>query len=220
MRILVTGAGRGGTNLVRAVVKELNVVNFTVKEEDRELFNHKALPENYGTKLTTENKGFTIKNIAKLMNDHNDLCIVFSLRNPVDNCMAKMVRTTSSDSPIEIAIATVKYTYLLHKMLTGLFPRRVYTVKMDDLILRPDIMVDKIAQFLRVKPTKKALEFYKYNVNSSQIKRHGRELQVGQIGIYKRWDTAYDGFFKNRKHDVVFAAKQLSEMIKSLEHKL
>ena len=55
MRILVTGAGRGGSSLTREVVKGLNIVRWYPAhgQEDRSFFQRK-LPESYGTKLTTE----------------------------------------------------------------------------------------------------------------------------------------------------------------------
>jgi len=57
MRILVLGAGQGGTCLLVEAVRGLDLVEFSRFVEDRMFFSYKTLPENYGTKLTTDSIG-------------------------------------------------------------------------------------------------------------------------------------------------------------------
>lgn len=216
MRILITGAGRGGTSLVRELVRGLGIVGFyRGGEEDRNFFKYSRLPKNYGTKLTIENEGFTLENLIKAMKRYTDLRIVFSLRHPVDNCMSKIVRgqrrsdggdskveRLAPDATVEGAIITVKRMRHIHKEIVKQFSHRIHTVMMEDLILNPEREVNKIAMFLGVKITKRALEFYKHNTNRYQKKRYGTQLDASQIGLYERWDIAFNGFFKNREKDI------------------
>jgi len=223
MRILITGAGRSGTTLVREVIIGLGLITFYCdgrsKEEDGYFFDRKDLPENYGTKLTTPNKlnenNYNIDNLVKFMKKYDDLHIVFSFRHPVDICMSKIVRGQthsdggdkywegiSPDGTVETAIRAVKLMYDIYKEIKKSFPERVYVVKMENLILQPRKEISKVAKFFGVRVTKRALVFYRYNSNPYQFRRYGTGLDKSQVDLHKRWDTAYDGFFKNREEDI------------------
>jgi len=217
MRILVTGAGRGGTSLVREVVKGLNIVKWYPRrgEEDKRFFEYKELPDSYGTKLATEHKDFSVKNILNTISKHQDLRIVFSLRHPIDNCMAKIVRGQKAsnggditverrcaDAVAESAITAVIHAQYIHEEIARRFPGRIHIVQMENLILYSRREVKKIATFLGIKSTKEAFEFYKYNINRWQRKRYGNKLHRSQVEIHKKWDRAYGGFFKNREDDI------------------
>lgn len=218
MRILVTGAGRGGTSITKCVIKGLNIVDWYPRkkgEEDRNFFKYEALPRSYGTKLTIENEGFTFENLAETMERHNDLYIILALRHPVDNCMAKIVRgqkasdggdsrveNCAPDATVEGAIAAVKKARSVHREIAKRFPGRIHIVKMEDLILYPKREVEKIVAFLGVRVTKEALEFYKYNTNRYQKRRYGVQLNTNQIGLHKKWHIAFNEFFKDRERDI------------------
>lgn len=218
MRVLVTGAGRGGTSLVREVVKGLNIVKWypELGEEDREFFIYKKLPDSYGTKLVTEYREFSKDNILGMMNIYQDLHLIFSLRNPIDHCMSKIVRGQPSsrggdannqlapDATIEGAIKAVKYAENIYCETMGRFHNRVLSVTMEQLISYPYLIVVSIAQFLKIKefPPDKAFEFYKYNTNKYQKTRYGHKLEKSQVDIHRNWSTAYGGFFKDRKEDI------------------
>ena len=84
MKILVTGCGRGGTNLGIELVRAFDAFNTTKEVEDRTFFAKKTLPPDYATKLATENTGFTIENIDRKMKENPDLVIIFMVRHPLD----------------------------------------------------------------------------------------------------------------------------------------
>ena len=100
MRILVLGCGQGGTCLLVEVLRGLNIVDFSGGVEDRTFLDYPELPENYGTKLTTDaTKILTVDNfwdvpqkIIDCMDKYKDLHVVFSLRHPVDMFMSQLVR--------------------------------------------------------------------------------------------------------------------------------
>ena len=217
MRILVTGLGHGGTSPTREVVRGLDIVKWYPGrgEEDRNFFNYERLPENYGTKLSIENDGFTAENIIRVMKAHDDLYIVFVLRNPIDVCLSKIVRSQKSsdggdgenlsdEATVEAAVAAVKRCPSIYNKIKSLFSARIHTVRFEDLILYPSATVVDIAHFLRVEefPPQKAFDFYKHNTNKYQKVRYGNKLDESQVDIHKRWDTAYNGFFKDKKEDV------------------
>ena len=220
MRILVSGAGRSGTNLATDVARGLGVVRFTKQIEDRKLFDHEVLPENYGTKLATEQSGFSLEKLRALMKKHLDLHVIFSIRHPVDTCMSKIVRGhaggKSPDRTIEGSIAAMRHFYMVYMAMLEEFGDRTYGMKMESLLLDPQKEIDAIANFLNTETTKTALEFYRHNRNRFHRARYGDRIDSTQIDIYKRWEEAYDGFFLQRKRDINFLKKELQPMAEEL----
>ena len=87
---------------------------------------------------------------------------------------------------------------------------------MEHLLLNPEKEVSAVANFLNAEITDTALEFYKHNRNNFHRKRYGDRIDSTQIDIYKRWDMAYDGFFKERKIDINILKKELSSIAGNL----
>lgn len=220
MRILVSGTGRSGTNLATEVARGLDVVRFTKQIEDRELFDYSILPESYGTKLVTENPAFSLENIRKLMKNHVDLHLIFSVRHPVDTCMSKIVRGhiggTAADRTVEGSINAVRHFYMIFVAMLSEHRKRTYGMRMEDLLLDPQKEIAAIAEFLNAKTTKTALEFYKHNRNRFHRRRYGHRIDSTQIGIYRRWDEAYGDFFSQRKEDINILKKELWTITKKL----
>lgn len=236
MRILVLGTGQGGTCLLVEAVRGLGIVSFTKKIEDKKFFKHETLPQDYGTKLTTdciarvtsENFSFFSRDLKEAMEKHIDLHIVFSLRHPLDVFMANIVRgqkpseggdgrmkrdIVSVSGTIEGSLIAISHAHHVYKNITFLFPERVLTIKLEDLILTPETEIKRIAEYFKVMPTEKAFEFYKYNRNRYQAERYGAKLDTSTVGLYKKWDTWHDGFFRERRSDIDFATDHLTDVI-------
>lgn len=243
MRILVLGTGQGGTCLLTEAVRGLGIVSFTERVEDKKFFRYETLPQNYGTKLTTdcitkitaENFTFFLRDLKEAMEKHDDLHIVFSLRHPIDVFMANLVRgqkpseggdgklksdVVSDSGTVEGSLMAISHSHYVYKNIVSLFPGRVLTIKLEDLVLIPETEVKRIADFFKVKPTQRAFEFYKYNRNRYQARRYGENLDTSIVGLYKKWDTWEDGYFKNRKDDIAVATNCLTGIIYELGYKI
>lgn len=237
MRILVLGTGQGGTCLLVEAVRGLDVVEFTKKVEDRRFFKHETLPPDYGTKLTTdcvanvtvENFTFFARDLKIAMERYDDLRIVFSLRHPLDVFMANIMRgrkpseggdgkmkrdVVSVSGTIEGSLIAIRHAHHVWKSVKSSFPERMITIKLEDLVLIPEATVRRIARFFRVEPMQRAFEFYKYNRNRYQMGRYGATLDTSTVGIHKKWRIWHDGFFKEKKEDIDFAADRLAEVIR------
>ena len=243
MRILVLGTGQGGTCPLLEVVRGLDIVSFTKAVEDRWFFKHKVLPQNYGTKLTTDsivkitpsNFSSFLESLKKSMRKYVDLYVVFSLRHPVDVFMGNLVRgqrpsdggdgerkknKLSDTGTIDGSLLAISHAHNVYKNIASLFPERMITVKLEDLILMPEMEVNRIAKFFGVKPTQQAYEFYKHNRNEYQRRRYGDNLDKSVVALYKKWDTWHDGFFKERWCDIDFAINRLSDVIQDWGYEL
>jgi len=242
MRILVLGARQGGTSLLVEAVRGLNVVSFTKNIGDSEFFNYEVLPQDYGTKLTTDTiKKITIENFSSFleklkesMNKHANLYIVFSLRHPVDVFMANLVRgqrpsdggdgnrkknRVSDNGTINGSLFAISHAHNVYKNILSLFPKRIIMVKLEDLVLTPEMEVNRIAGFFGVEPTQQAYEFYKHNRNLYQKERYGNSLDKSVVALYKKWDTWHNGFFKDRKADIDFVFDRLAIIIQDWGYK-
>lgn len=234
MRVLVSGAGHGGTCLLATLVRGLDVVRID-EGEDRAVFEYKVLAERYGAKLVTCNPTFSLENIMRIMRRYSDLHIVFSIRHPLDIFMSKIVRgqkpsnggdgdlridVVSADGTVDSALTVIAHFYDVYKGITTRFPERVLVVRLEDLILMPEKEVRRVAKFLKAEPTSAAFVFYKANFNKYQMRRYGTKLDVSTINIHRSWDTWNDGFFKNREDDIRKASNYLANIIRNLGYKL
>lgn len=224
MRILITGTGRSGTTLLREVVIGLDVARFQCgiysKEEDWNFFKYKELPENYMTKLVTPSppdpdKGYSIESLSKYMERYADLHLLFSIRHPVDACMSKIVRgqkhsdggykyweKLSVDGTVEGAIRSVKTMRVIFDAIKSQYPKRVLAVKLEDLVLNSVETIHRIAEFLCCKVTRRSTVFYRYNSNPYQFREYGTDLDRSQVNLHEKWETVYDGYFKDKEQDM------------------
>lgn len=225
IQVLVSGAGRGGTNLGIEMVRALGI-NTTAQVEDRTFFRSR-LPDVYATKLATENKGFTFNAICSKMEEYPNLKIVFITRHPFDNILSKIrrgaPRSLGGDNggeewmpdgtPLGATMA-VEYAYsILNSLKESKYANRVKTVKMEDMILSPKQTVDDVASFLNRTPTKESYLFYKNNRNVHQKHRYSDKLSTEQIDLYKDLESNFLGFFKQGK-DIMIPF--LSNRVRSL----
>jgi hypothetical protein len=231
MKILVTGAGRGGTNLATELVRSLNIVNFTTDVEDRKLFEYDVIPNNYGTKLATENRGYNIENSNKLMSDNDDIFVVFVTRHPIDNCLSKIYRgrpkskggdssveEIASDGTKEGSVKSIKHMYSIYDFLYKNFNNRFIHIKMEDIIINKENEIVKICEYFNVGNTTNSSDFFKNNRNSYQKKRYGNSLDKNQIDLYKNLDDSFDGYFIDKKDYVDYMFSELNDIIKNLDY--
>ncbi len=218
MRILVTGAGRGGTYLLKAAVEAFGRVGFG-KGEDRSFFKRR-ISKNYGGKVTTENRDVTCAKIIAKAHEYPDLRILFSSRHPVDILMSRLWRGQSlARENIERAIKAITFFYKVYTGLNEQIPPKVHCVKMADLILIPRESIDGIAEFLGWPTSKLVYNFVTFTNHERHLERYGQELDVSQINNHKRWFTAYDSFFENEKLLKDEAFNRLAMIIKNLGYK-
>ena len=225
MKVLVTGCGRGGTNLGIEVVRTLGVPT-TINVEDRTFFTRANFPEDYATKLATENKGFTSSALIEKMKEYKDLKVIFMLRHPYDNVLSKVLRgqpkshggdndseTVSPDGTVPGASKALLHMHSILVDVVNEFPDRVLVVKMEDLTTEIRQTVNSIACFLEMKPTAESYEYYKYNRNRYHQSRYGANL-VRQVDLFLDLENNFDGFFKKNKEVIKEISDNFSEIAK------
>lgn len=231
MRVLVTGAGRSCSNWVTEILRVANELNFTSSIEDRQFLDSKTLPEKYSTKLCTEYPNFTEKTLCKIMDTYSDLHLVFSVRNPVNNCLSKIARgrkkseggdtlveLVAKDSTPKTAVSTVIYSLDLFKILKAKYKERVVYVRLEDLILNNELTIRNLCSSLNLQFKEEMLLAYKNNRNNFQKQRYNKSIDTEQAYLYKKWDTIYDGLFKDKINDLNFINNSLQTYSKEFDY--
>jgi len=224
MKVLVTGAGRGGTNLLTELIRKISDLKFTSSVEDRNFFK-KELPNKYATKLATEHPTFTIENLENKIKSNDDLKICMVLRNPIDNCLSKIYRgrpksqggdkpneKISEDATEKTCVDAIEKTYKILSFLNEKHKDKLLVVTMEDIITETEKVVSKISNFLSIEP-KEYEGFQNNNRNVYQKRRYKNKLNENQINLHKDLKNSYGGFFENKpiKDNL---EKSLSDIIK------
>ena len=223
MKVLVTGCGRGGTNLGIEVVRTLGIPT-TINVEDRSFFHRPNFPENYATKLATENNGFTSTALIEKLKEYDDLKVIFMIRHPYDNVLSKVLRgqpksqggdndteSVTPDGTVAGASEALLYMHSILDEVISEFPDRVLVVKMEELTTEIKQTVDSIAAFIGVKPTIESYEYYKYNRNRYHQARYGNNL-VRQVNLFLDLENNFDGFFKEDSEALEKIASKFSKI--------
>lgn len=227
MQVIVVGAGRSGTNWALEVVRCSGKFDFTEKVQDNDIFNHEKLPAKYGTKIPTEHRQFNLRNLKRLMNRNKGLKVLFTIRHPVDMALSKIYRGQpaelggdlpgrSPDANLGGALYAVEFMYLMWKHMCRRWSDRMLTVKLEDLILVPETPVRAICEFLDIKEQLSMFQAYKFIRVPYKHQRYHYEIDKSQVGLHKRWETIYGGFFKTRKTEVMTLLRELNYVMKGL----
>ena len=232
-RVLISGAGHSGTNLATQLVVATQKFNFTYMVEDRMFFVRKDLPPGYATKLAVENDGFTVTNISKVLDRFEDLKIIFSLRHPVDRCLSHIYRgrpaSVGGDSWEEVfdpnatfvnSPLNLRYMVMLLLRIEDIFADRVLRMPMELIITDVRKAANLICEFLDVSFTDAMLEPWKFCRHRFIAARYPNRLCSSQVDMYKRWDTIFDGYYRDKYDEVRKLCVELGDVASILGYKM
>lgn len=201
-QVLITGCGRSGTNWLTEIVRASGQYKFTDQIEDRGLFGKNKLPYRYGTKLATENKGFTSNALIKLMKENPKLQVLFSVRHPIDNAVAKIKRGQPSskggdgsdqlapDATVDGATKAIKHMQKIYDDVSAEFGDRINFVRLEDMINDPYQATKDVAEFLQIPINAQMLTGNRNNRNEHHKQRYGNFIDRSQLKV--RSDTDVD----------------------------
>ena len=227
MKILISGTGRGGTNLLTELVRKISDLKFTNKVEDRSFFS-KKINDNYATKFTTGHPAFTVESIDEKMKNNKNLYVIFSVRNPIDNCLSKILRGQkasdggdkmgeyiSEDGNLNGAVKKIKKLYKIINFLEKKYKERILIIKMEELIENTEGVVSKVSEFLGIEA--KDYDGFEKNTRNKYHKKRYSGLE-NQTDLFKDLNKNFNGFFKNKLGIVEDIDKELSDEIKKYKN--
>lgn len=231
-KLLVTGCGHSGSNLLTDIVRAANYYNFTPHVEDRD-FCDGVLPlyiRNYATKLCLDNpQVFPMVKFHILMDKCPNLKVLVAIRHPVDTTLSWMYR----ERPIEMGGDSTEIApedvdlgpeLKVARWQAEIFPNimsvlneygrdnRSIGFRMEDIIRDTESTAKQVAGWLEIPYVEAMSEPWKISRHEGQLSRYRKKLNKEQIDVYKRWKTEYNGFFADKRDMVAMVMENLTHI--------
>lgn len=210
--ILVTGAGRSGTTLTTAHLRAHPDITVYEGKEDRKLFKrHLSFPyaKHWATKLTVE--WFKLDTFRKWYDTREDFKVVYCVRHPKDVVLSKIRRghpakyggdrsdnKFAKDATFSGCLCSLSRTQELWEIACEIDEKRIFPVKLEELITKQKDVCEDICSFLGVAFKGEMLDGPKNLHDKWKQKRYGDSLANSQVNLHTNWKEVYDGFFKDR----------------------
>jgi hypothetical protein len=198
MGAMVLSSGRSGTNLLLAMLSSHEFFTpLGPNPEDKQCWftQNPKVPVSYLSKSDTHYI-INFDSLSYFLNTNPHVKILWTLRDPRDWAMSKVrrgIERDSYDSTFEGCVADMYHMFRLYKQLGQYAPDRIKTVKMEYLINNPTKELKEVCEFLNINYTEDMLDF-RHNIKKKKLKDRYKVLDTSQIGLYKKWQKAYDGF--------------------------
>ena len=229
-KLLVTGMGHSGSNLLTDMIRASNCYNFTPHVEDRDFCDGLlvAYLRNYATKLCIDNpENFPMTKFHNIMDRFPNLKVLVSIRHPVDTTLSWVYRELPIEmggDSIETAVEDVDLApeVRIARWHGEIFPNimtilneygrenRSIGFRMEDIIRDPKNSARQVASWLEIPYRDEMAEPWKISRHEGQLSRYRKKLNTEQIDVYKRWKTDYNGFYADKRDMVAYFMEQLT----------
>lgn len=215
--VVVFSAGRSGTNLVLEILTGSSKLLATPYPEDKLLFKRKCVyPYNFLTKsdsIYCDCYG----SLADLMVKNFHCKIIYTVRHPYDWVMSKIKRGYghADDATLKGAVNDMYWNAYLYCEVKHEFPNRILTVKMEDVINNIEKETCRMCQFLNIPFEEAMLHPMDRMRHEGKRQRYGNNIDKSQIGLYKNWKTAYDGFLTTIDFNMEDLFKKIEPLLKT-----
>ena len=212
MKVAIAGCGRSGTCMLTEIIAGSSLLESPQYMSKTALIDLRFKNNTVSKLIETFAWGYT--RFELLMNRHQDMKILWSVRDPRDILMSKLIRSRNGaqgdgkadDGTPSTAIADIKKMRDLHERATKEFPYRIYTVRMEDIITDFEGTITDVCEFLDI-PYEKNMETFYTRMRNTKKRRY-KTLDKGEVSKWQNWKDAYNGFFKNTDLDLLFSELQ------------
>jgi hypothetical protein len=187
----------------------------------------------YGAKMACQKPYFYIEDFDRNMEKFPNLYVLVSMRHPLDSTLSSIYRelpvSMGGDSkevkPEDVCTDEARIDDLVHLWHTERAPTiyhilnkysntgRVALAKMEELISHPEAVAKNVANWLGIDYQAGMSKPWNKVRHDGQISRYGGELDKSQVEKYKRWDEAYNGYYKDKIDLVVRLADGLDPIV-------
>lgn len=239
-KAFITGVGHSGTNLLLGMVRATEQYNLTIIPEDRHFGAGLTLLLNfrYMAKLACDSTHFNLTTYYNNMQKFTGLKTLLVVRHPFDAILSGAYRglpiamggDSERTAPLVYDKVEAEETLRLWKMnyvpmLLSMIHTygqagRALMFKMEDIVLQTQKVAKEVSNFLGVGYKRAMAEPWKWNIHRGQNQRYQGELDTSQVDVYKRWKTAYNGFFADKKDYVYTIAEGITDMANLLNYEV
>jgi len=206
-RLIITGPGHSGTNLVLEAVRMAGEHSFFpddgIHTEDREIVSRmrskEGLPKNYATKLATENTMISENFFTEVMDKYPDMQIVFCIRNPIDVALARIFKFKGKE-PYDAKgnIKQLNFASDILEFLNKKYPTRTMVFYMPEYLendVRP-FALQELCHFLAIPYIEQMTNAHKLiRIKEKQIKYKG-EIDPRQKDLLKYRKELFNDFWE------------------------
>ncbi len=197
MGAMVLSSGRSGTNLMLAMLtgnKFFTPVGPDPEDKMCWLAQGQSMPVTYLSKSDTHYiLNFDYMQQFLVPNGH--IKLIWMLRDPRDWAMSKIAHgfeRDSYDANFEGVIADMFHMFRMYRQVETYMPDRMMPVKMEYLLKNPRTELKRVCEFLQINFTEDLLDF-RHNFKKKSLKEQYKTLDTSRIGLYKKWQKAYNG---------------------------
>lgn len=199
MQVLVLSAGRSGTNIMLTALSQLEEFELSDPIENKAIF-YKIGAKYKDGYLTKSDIVYTRSwlFLALLMQNNPEMRIIWTIRHPYDWALAKINRGSENgadDATFEGCISDLYRMYDLYKRLIKFYSSRVYTVKMENILLYTESVFKEICKWLDVEYKESMLNFSSKMVSGEKKERYSN-IDKSQINMYE--DLKYVNSIANK----------------------
>ena len=222
MPVVIVGTGRSGTTMAVEILRCSSLLVASDDTEDSGLFERCDLVcSNYLTKCDTSY--INDKNKIRAFFDKNiSTKFVWCIRDPRDMALSKIFRGQPGQDSIglckdatqETCLDHINYMFDLYKYTAKNFNNDIMVLRMEDVILDFDNVVYKLCDFVKILFDEKMRQFY-LNYRVIPKKERYKSIDQSQVGMWKNWQSVYNGFFNNNpNYDISKLFKELEPVCK------
>ena len=207
--VLVLGCGRSGTNMALEILAGSSALKPTGPHEDREVLATKPrnsrvgprkLDAAYLSKIVT---AYIVKweQLQALMELNPHLKLIWTIRDPRDLALSKFYRgrghhSAGSDSHYHNCIDDIHRMMIFYQKTLEVYAERMHLVIMENVIKDVQKETRAMCTFLGIPYAPSMCDFYHRYRNEDKANRY-KKIDEGQLALYKRVDTIYEGYFQN-----------------------
>lgn len=202
-KVLITGAGHSGTNLVLEGLRASGAYKFYPDDglhtEDRaiEARIKVGLCTNYGTKLCTENTMITPKFLKALLDKYEDMSVVFCLRNPIDVSLARIHKFNGEAGyDADGNIKQLNHTADILDFLFSEYPYRIHLVFMPDLLMNYEAYMKLLSLQLDIKYNREMSLAYKNMRIEEKKRKYQGEIDLRQCNLRENEKELFGDYWK------------------------
>lgn len=227
MSVLVLSGGRTGTNVVLEILSGSKELKATSNVHDElTVILGKKVGDDYLSKADTE--FLKIDQVTKFLEKNPELKVIFTLRHPYDLAMSKIYRgqpntegrknRLADDATPETCMSTMFHMADIYKMLKSKFLSQMFIIKMEDVIEDPEKASRELCNFVGITYNDSMPKFYLRMRNTHKKKRYSG-IDKNQIGLWKNWEMAYDGFFKTYSPKIIEIFEKIDSLVALYDYK-